>query len=382
MRQGSRTVGALFLAMLAAACGSDGRGPGPGPGPSTLVVSSVSPSTGTTFGGTPVTITGEGFAAGATVQIGGAAATDVVVIDSRTLTAKTASRASGKGDVRVGVGSTSALLAGAFTFTAPVVAPNAAPVIISLLVQPPRPNQPPTLATMGDRMTLAAAVSNDAAAGQLSYEWTAFPNAGTFSGSGFSVQWTAPATVTSPQTITLILTVIERYLEPDAQGLPVQREHRVQRSAPVKVHDSVKEIGDMAVDFLVRFATPAISAEAVMHNFSRTCDDGEGFRQEFEEVKENRLNYVMLAHSETLTGVTFAYGSRPTACAWPGAPGDACAKVNVTWTDRRISTGLVNTLTANDYVSAVYESSRWYLCHSKFELLTSQNFHKFFSTIK
>ena len=39
----------------------------------------VTPAAGTTLGGTTVTVTGTNFAAGATVTIGGAAATDVAV---------------------------------------------------------------------------------------------------------------------------------------------------------------------------------------------------------------------------------------------------------------------------------------------------------------
>ena len=45
-------------------------------------VSSVSPNSGPTAGGTAVTITGTNFAAGATVKFGGTAATNVVVVNS------------------------------------------------------------------------------------------------------------------------------------------------------------------------------------------------------------------------------------------------------------------------------------------------------------
>ena len=48
-----------------------------GPAPT---VTSVSPSSGTTAGGTAVTITGTNFAVGATVTFGSAAATNVVVV--------------------------------------------------------------------------------------------------------------------------------------------------------------------------------------------------------------------------------------------------------------------------------------------------------------
>ena len=53
------------------------------------VVSAVNPPNGPATGGTPVTITGTNFAAGATVTFGGTAATNVVVVNSATITAMT-----------------------------------------------------------------------------------------------------------------------------------------------------------------------------------------------------------------------------------------------------------------------------------------------------
>src|SRR5207249_4926111 len=58
-------------------------------------VSAISPSSGTSSGGTAVTLTGTGFAAGATVSLGGTAATNVTVVSSTSLTASTAAHAAG-----------------------------------------------------------------------------------------------------------------------------------------------------------------------------------------------------------------------------------------------------------------------------------------------
>lgn len=377
----ARALAALAMAAIAAACG--GSTPGPGPQPTEVKVSAVSPNSGTTFGGTTLTITGTGFQSGATVQIGGTAATDVTVTNSTTITAKTPAHAAGVAEVRVTVGSKSGTLASAFTFVKATTAPNSAPVVSPLSVQPPRVNQPITLATIGDRISLTASVNDaETPANELTYEWTANPSLGAFSGTGAAVQWIAPETVTSSQLVMLILTVVERYQEADSQGLPVQREHRVQQAVVLKVHDSVKEIGDMARDFLTRFSNSALGHEAVLHNFSRNCDDGEGYLQELQDVLDHRRDYTMLSYDIGPASVTFAYGARPTACAWPGAPGDACAKVPVVWKDKRKDTGAENTVTGNDYVSAVYESSRWYLCHSKWQPLSSTSFHAFFNRIK
>ena len=69
--------------------------PPPPPGNPAPTVSGVSPTSGTTAGGTPVTITGTGFLAGATVKLGGTAATGVNVASSTSITATTPAHAAG-----------------------------------------------------------------------------------------------------------------------------------------------------------------------------------------------------------------------------------------------------------------------------------------------
>ena len=64
-------------------------------------VSSIAPTSGTTAGGTEVTITGTNFATGATVSIGGVAATGVMVVNSTTITATTGAHAAGTVNVVV-----------------------------------------------------------------------------------------------------------------------------------------------------------------------------------------------------------------------------------------------------------------------------------------
>jgi large repetitive protein len=65
------------------------------------VVSAVSPSSGTTAGGTAVTITGENFETGAEVFIGPAAATSVVVVSATSITCVTPAGTAGARDVTV-----------------------------------------------------------------------------------------------------------------------------------------------------------------------------------------------------------------------------------------------------------------------------------------
>jgi large repetitive protein len=64
-------------------------------------VTSVSPNTGDSGGGTPVTITGTNFASGATVTFGVATATKVVVVNSTTITATTPPHVGGSANVVV-----------------------------------------------------------------------------------------------------------------------------------------------------------------------------------------------------------------------------------------------------------------------------------------
>jgi hypothetical protein len=66
-----------------------------------VTVTNVSPNSGTHLGGTAVTITGTGFAAGASVTFGGSAATSVVVVNSTTITAVTPAHANGAVNVTV-----------------------------------------------------------------------------------------------------------------------------------------------------------------------------------------------------------------------------------------------------------------------------------------
>ena len=82
-------------------------------------VGGIVPVSGTTLGGTAVTISGTGFLAGATVTIGGVAATSVVVSSATTITAVTGAHAAGAVDVVVtNPGGASGSLASAYTYVA------------------------------------------------------------------------------------------------------------------------------------------------------------------------------------------------------------------------------------------------------------------------
>jgi len=109
---------AVLGALAVTACGDKTSSTTPS-GPSVLIaptVTSVSPKEGATLGGTPITISGANFAAGATVTVGGVAATSVTVASSTTITAVTGAHAAGPGDVVVTQGGLSGTLPSGFTF--------------------------------------------------------------------------------------------------------------------------------------------------------------------------------------------------------------------------------------------------------------------------
>ena len=95
-----------------------------------LTVTTVSPGLGTTAGGTLITIIGTGFVAGATVSVGGAAATNVVVVSAIKITAKTPAHAAGAVNVTVTNTDTSAgTLPSGYMYQAQVFDPNGDNVI-------------------------------------------------------------------------------------------------------------------------------------------------------------------------------------------------------------------------------------------------------------
>ena len=88
--------------------------------PSGLQVTSISPVSGPIAGGTTVTVRGSGFVAGASVTVGGVAATGVVLAGSTSLTAVTGAHVTGLADVTVTIpGPRSATLAPGFFFAPP-----------------------------------------------------------------------------------------------------------------------------------------------------------------------------------------------------------------------------------------------------------------------
>jgi len=94
---------------------SSGSSPPPNPA---ATVTAISPISGSANGGTAVTITGTGFLSGASVKLGGAAATGVTVVSSTSISATTPAHAAGTVDVVVtNTDGQSGTLIGGYTYS-------------------------------------------------------------------------------------------------------------------------------------------------------------------------------------------------------------------------------------------------------------------------
>jgi hypothetical protein len=360
VRGWAHAVLAAWVVVALGSCG--GKNPdGPTPPDDTPAVTSIAPPNGTTLGGTAVTIVGRNFAAGATVTVGGVAATNVQVTSPTTITAQTGQHAVGVADVIVTVGGRAASLPGAYTFVIPSGGPlNAPPTITGISSRSSRPNVPSRFADLDETITVTATVIDpETPSDQLKYEWTA--ESGTISGTGREISWRAPAQASTPTTSRLSLTVIETYQTVDAQGLPKTDENRATSTFDVRVHASAKEVRDMAVDFLVEFSQQRLSPQQIIRNFSDSCA---GKSDELHDVTDNQMTKTINTYSvEPNPRVDVAFGG---VCRDRGRVGDACAYVPVRWQSTIKLDGKPQLAVGTDQVSAIYENNRWRLCDSDF----------------
>lgn len=350
------------LAFLVAACGSDSPS---GPTSGTLKVTAVSPASGSTTGGTTLTITGTGFGSDATVTIGGVAATGVVVSGATSITAISVARSTaGAGDVVVSSGGKSSTLASGFTFVAPTGA-NRPPAITAFRSVGSRTNQPSGFADIDETIQITATVTDaEASNAALGFAWA---GVGSLTPAGPVLTWKVPTAVTggTPATVTLGLTVTESFTE----GGVTHRQETV-GSYGVRVHDSQKEITDAGQDFLLRFSDSSYTTAQVLHQFSTTCDSGRGRSAEEGDVDRNRRDYTQNAAAARITArppVNFNFRG---SCVLPDGRVqrnvDACITYTAHWEVTSRSNGSREITDGVDYVSAVLENDKWLLCHSDF----------------
>jgi hypothetical protein len=309
-----------------------------------LAIHSVTPATGSASGGTEVTIRGTGFATGATVTIGGRAATDVNVRSSDMVTAKTPDSAvSGQVDIVVSSGGRTTTLSGGFRYDP--IAPNTSPRITSIAAQGRRLRQPAAFADYGETITVTLAVQDaESTPAQLTYQWQAC--GGSFNGTGPQVEWTAPAVGTLPSRCTLQVTVTDG-------------PHVVATSIEVRLHNSIVEVGSLAREFLEEFANNLIPAATTVRNFSNSCP---GKAAEQADVADVRRDYTINSYTYGTATVSVAFGGM---CKTKTA--DACVITPVEWISSRKPSGPPTPVVGVSTISGIYRDSRWWLCDSLFD---------------
>ena len=152
-------------------------------------VAGVSPNSGSTAGGTAVTITGTNFAAGATVTFGGTAATKAVVVSGTQITATTPAGSAGAVTVTVTVGGQTGSLANAFTYASPTSPPTVSGVS-------------PNSGSTGGGTAVTIAGTNFAAGAAVTFGGTAATNVAVVSGT----EITAMTPAGSAEAVTVTVT--------------------------------------------------------------------------------------------------------------------------------------------------------------------------------
>jgi len=324
-------------------------------------ISSIVPASGSTAGGTTVTITGTNFAAGATVTIGGVAATGVTVVSSTSLQAATPARTAGQADVVVTVAGQPATLARGFTYAAP--GPNLPPVITALTIQSPQANAPPNFADLNEDVAVSASVTDaETPISQLTFVWTA--DLGTFTGTGPAVRWRAPAVAATPRAVTVTLRVTE------AIG-GTGGTQSTTGTATFSLHNSITEIGDLSRQFLLDFSDSNLAPSYVVRDFWDGCP---GKAEELGDITTNRRDFVILSFTiGPANPVSVGFKAGCVVPKYGARSGDGCAVVQCEWHDKEKSTGLLGTTKGPDYLTAVYRNSRWWLCNSDFPSGTHTN---------
>jgi hypothetical protein len=186
---------------------------------------------------------------------------------------------------------------------------------------------------------------------------------GTFTGTGASVTWQAPASASTPMDVTITLKVVEHY------GFPGQAPaftNTVSGTDTVSLHDSIGEVGGMARQFLLDFSDSNITdVSYVMRNFDPVCL---GTQEETQQVSDNRKKFFIENSSIGQATVTIPFGNA--FCQIPGRTqrGDACSVTPSHWESKVLVNNHIQVADGNDWVAAFYRPANksWKLCDSQF----------------
>lgn len=224
--------------------------------------------------------------------------------------------------------------------------PQTAPVIRAITV-------PTSRVEAGVDIALSATVEDaETPLTQLTYQWAA--SAGTITGSGTTATWTIPKGITAGVDVTVTLTVIDNY-QALVNNQLVPRQHVVVGTAtPFRVHDSEAETKELARKFLLDlFGNSAIPPEGCLVDFTTVGRCARGRDLELKDIIDNRnLVFINSAriHSQTVSvsgneAVVVSYAEFFDTVIATGQPGHALGDFTLT---------------------AVYDSSRWWLCESTY----------------
>ena len=237
--------------------------------------------------------------------------------------------------------------------TPPVVEPppvvrNDVPFISSMAISSPR--------VEADQTVVATAFVSDAETplDQLTYQWSATPVNGTFTGSGPIATWRAPRQQSTPDLYTLKLLITEKYT---SAGQP--KENSVSSTVQVHYNDSPREIMTISMRFLTElFPTYTISASQAVADFSDSCSEK---ASEYSDVANNRINFQIL--SGTYTNVSVAPNGDRTFADVSGT----CVFKDIPKDPKNPNFGKTETVTGICRLTAIYENWKWWLCSSRFE---------------
>jgi hypothetical protein len=230
--------------------------------------------------------------------------------------------------------------------------------VTNIFVKGTLAREPAQYATLGETVNVTATVTDaETPVNQLTYEWSSSVG-GTFSTNAATTTWTAPATVTgtTPLNATLTLTVTER--------VDATRNNRVTAPTVVDLHNSPKEVGDLAVQFLLDFSLQ-LPVDQVMRNFTNTCPEAVNERGDVANSNE-QFRIVEYRVDPAVTTVPFTG-----TCPFRTVRGDACAQVPVYWRAVDKSTGAVGATRGTDQVTALLENGVWKLCASDYDYITT-----------
>jgi hypothetical protein len=228
---------------------------------------------------------------------------------------------------------------------------------------PAKPNEPPVISSLttasprveaGEEVTVTAVVQDaETPIDQLSYQWSATPVNGEFTGAGREVRWRAPRLQKTPDLYSLSLLVTEKYT---SRGQPA--ENTVSKTAPVRYNDSPGEITRISMRFLTElFPDFSVPAPAAVQDFSDSC--AEKF-SELSDVTNNRINFHIL--SGTYTNVSIDLNTEKTFADVSGL----CTFVDIPMDRSNPNYGKRESVAGVCTLTAIYENWKWFLCSSHF----------------